>query len=365
MKDIIKIKRIELGLTQEALAEKLNVTPQAISKWERGVGAPDSTSLLSLSKLFSVTTDELLTGKLRPIEEITGDPIAYFNHVITPYYLNDKQIRIMRSYCWKYGNAKVKECLELAFKSYLPNDRNLEDADVDHIFKKLGGILYNRSLNVVDAKIAHILNKAKQKFSCDRSRILATKTVITTSLSNFSGDNNETDELKLRILDIYLSGMNICDTIAQYECLLRLATKKIIQSRIHSKRLQEGYLSQIDYGGIGLGRCIDAINEGLRNGDFNTVALAIYAGTTWMVVHFLENTDGGRLYRKENGHYPPLYEMVPTLYRNYGRKLSKASYNRILKFSLYGGQNKTTSSASEAEANDFHYLCTRMKAKFE
>ena len=48
------------GLSQEALAEKLGVSRQSVSKWETGEATPEVSKLLSLSKLFGVTTDYLL-----------------------------------------------------------------------------------------------------------------------------------------------------------------------------------------------------------------------------------------------------------------------------------------------------------------
>ncbi len=48
------------GLSQEALAEKLGVSRQSVSKWETGEAMPEVGKLLSLSKLFGVTTDYLL-----------------------------------------------------------------------------------------------------------------------------------------------------------------------------------------------------------------------------------------------------------------------------------------------------------------
>lgn len=52
--------RRERGWTQEELSEKLNVSPQAVSKWENDISYPDITLLPQLAKLFGVTTDELL-----------------------------------------------------------------------------------------------------------------------------------------------------------------------------------------------------------------------------------------------------------------------------------------------------------------
>ena len=57
--------RKERGLTQEELAEKCSVTPQAVSKWENGLTAPDISLLPRLGEVFGCTTDELL-GVERP-----------------------------------------------------------------------------------------------------------------------------------------------------------------------------------------------------------------------------------------------------------------------------------------------------------
>ena len=57
--------RKKCGLTQEELAEKCSVTPQAVSKWENGLTAPDISLLPRLGEVFGTTTDELL-GVARP-----------------------------------------------------------------------------------------------------------------------------------------------------------------------------------------------------------------------------------------------------------------------------------------------------------
>ena len=50
------------GLTQAGLAEKLNYSDKAISKWERGESVPDVLTLMQLSQLFGVTMDALVSG---------------------------------------------------------------------------------------------------------------------------------------------------------------------------------------------------------------------------------------------------------------------------------------------------------------
>lgn len=54
--------RKERNLTQEQLAESLFISRTAVSKWESGKGYPNIDSLKSISKLFSVSIDELLSG---------------------------------------------------------------------------------------------------------------------------------------------------------------------------------------------------------------------------------------------------------------------------------------------------------------
>lgn len=59
--------RREAGLTQLELAEKLNYTDKAVSKWERGESVPDVVTLKALADLFHVTVDYLLRAD-HPVE---------------------------------------------------------------------------------------------------------------------------------------------------------------------------------------------------------------------------------------------------------------------------------------------------------
>lgn len=61
--------RKKSGLSQEQLAEALNVSRQAISKWEGGKSYPDIHSLLLLSALFDVSLDQLIKGDLETMKQ--------------------------------------------------------------------------------------------------------------------------------------------------------------------------------------------------------------------------------------------------------------------------------------------------------
>ena len=57
----IALQRKNAGLTQVGLAEKLNYSDKAVSKWERGDSMPDILTLVQLSELFEVSVDDLLS----------------------------------------------------------------------------------------------------------------------------------------------------------------------------------------------------------------------------------------------------------------------------------------------------------------
>lgn len=61
--------RKEYGLTQEQLGEKIGVTNKTISRWETGVYLPPADALMSMSRLFSVSVNEILSGKRLSAEE--------------------------------------------------------------------------------------------------------------------------------------------------------------------------------------------------------------------------------------------------------------------------------------------------------
>lgn len=69
--------RKQQNLTQEQLAEKLGVTGKTVSRWETGVYTPPADCLLQLSQLYSITINEILTG--RRLEEEEYRPAAEEN----------------------------------------------------------------------------------------------------------------------------------------------------------------------------------------------------------------------------------------------------------------------------------------------
>lgn len=70
----IQLLRKQQGLSQEALADQLGVSRQAVSRWETGSALPDAGNLLQLSRLFGVTADSLLSDDCDPTPPVSAQP---------------------------------------------------------------------------------------------------------------------------------------------------------------------------------------------------------------------------------------------------------------------------------------------------
>ena len=97
----IKQKRKEQNLTQECLANKLNITEKAVSRWETGRGTPDISLLIPLSNILNITVLELLNG-----EEIKDENKAIVNLIKE----NNKKIKL-----WKYLSIFIINIILLLF----------------------------------------------------------------------------------------------------------------------------------------------------------------------------------------------------------------------------------------------------------
>lgn len=83
LKEKLVALRKEKGLTQSAVAEKLDVSRQAISRWESGIALPSTDNLKSLSALYGVPVDYLLnsdTEEQRVTKGLEAENILKKNH---------------------------------------------------------------------------------------------------------------------------------------------------------------------------------------------------------------------------------------------------------------------------------------------
>ena len=69
----IATRRKGVNLTQMQLAEKLNITDRAVSKWETGKSLPDSSVMLELCDVLQITVNDLLCGEVVTMEQYNKD----------------------------------------------------------------------------------------------------------------------------------------------------------------------------------------------------------------------------------------------------------------------------------------------------
>ena len=75
MNQVIQRRRRALGMTQEQVAQALNVTAPAVNKWEKGATCPDVSLLAPLARLLKIDLNELMCFQ----EALTAEEIARFS----------------------------------------------------------------------------------------------------------------------------------------------------------------------------------------------------------------------------------------------------------------------------------------------
>ena len=105
LKDTIKKLRIEQGLSQDELAERVHVVRQTVSKWERGTSVPDADSLMALAQALGVSAAELL-GESAMVEKEPRD-LAWEASLLDERVTSESQRldRLVRSLKWALVGA--------------------------------------------------------------------------------------------------------------------------------------------------------------------------------------------------------------------------------------------------------------------
>lgn len=83
----IKECRKQAGFSQEQLAERLNVSRQAITKWETNKGIPNIANLIAISDEFGLSLDELIKDDVAVKKKIITDSSAKKWHILMIVYL--------------------------------------------------------------------------------------------------------------------------------------------------------------------------------------------------------------------------------------------------------------------------------------
>ena len=126
----IRRLRRERGLTQEALAQAVGVSPQAISKWETGQTMPDITQLLPISKVLGIGVNELLGGDRRKELEERFQKAIPFGEELTLLVSLDALKEFPDDETFRYRLACDEKILGERSTSKIDRDRYLNRAAI-------------------------------------------------------------------------------------------------------------------------------------------------------------------------------------------------------------------------------------------
>ena len=105
----IKNLRNKIGMTQKELAEKLYVTPQAVSRWENGEVEPSVDTITTMAQIFGVTTDEIIGGPDKKPEKETVVKTEYVKEYVAVPNAPQKPVLAVCEQCNKpiYNGAEI------------------------------------------------------------------------------------------------------------------------------------------------------------------------------------------------------------------------------------------------------------------
>ena len=118
-------RRKQENLTQAQLAEKLNITDRAVSKWETGRAMPDSSIMLELCRVLKITVNDLLSGEVVSMENYNKEMESKLIEMVKEKEEADKRlltveivmgvtlVLIMLAVCLIAAYAQIEEWLRI------------------------------------------------------------------------------------------------------------------------------------------------------------------------------------------------------------------------------------------------------------
>ncbi len=110
--------RKEKNLTQMQLAERLNITDRAVSKWETGKSLPDSAIMMELCEILGITVNDLLSGEVVKVDNYNKELEKTLIEMVKQKEENDKRLLALE---WVIGILSTLVLLvPIIIASYLP-----------------------------------------------------------------------------------------------------------------------------------------------------------------------------------------------------------------------------------------------------
>jgi len=151
----IQILRKRNALSQEQLAEKLDVSRQSVSKWESNQSIPELSKIIALCEMFHITTDQLLKDNVEI--DVTDEYMPVTEEAITG--LPTKIEIIFCTHCGKENRSDSQFCaycgnLFTSYLSAIASESGLTKEDMDLAFYKANLQMQQQSMKIQKQQVA-------------------------------------------------------------------------------------------------------------------------------------------------------------------------------------------------------------------
>ena len=193
------------GMSQEELAEKLGVSRQAVSKWESGATQPELSKLIELSKLYSVSVDELLSLEhAKPEQDAAESPVQSNAEKAPAEKLS------FRDFCIQHkkiiGGAAVALAALIAVGVHYNNRINSLSTQVNDLRSQLYNVQNNLSNQIagISNNVSDILARESSlisQYSCEVKSVNLKKQECTLAFSLLPKTISENTAVSLLVTD--------------------------------------------------------------------------------------------------------------------------------------------------------------------
>lgn len=143
----IQQQRKSIGLTQQQLADRLNISFQAVSKWENGDTTPDVSILLPLAEVLNTTTDKILNGGVFILKR---KKLINVNEIVSAFDCFEELREVLGDTLYYKGMIEgINNKMNMDFENEL-KDKNNKEAHYAEAIIQL--IMEGYSVNIDDVK---------------------------------------------------------------------------------------------------------------------------------------------------------------------------------------------------------------------
>lgn len=258
--------RKEKGWTQIELAEKLQVSDKAISKWEKDSGAPSVEFFPALAELFGVSIDYIMTGKKVEPEIITmskielcakNDDVALFESLPEEVLKkSDENGKTILDYFLKYGAKKVVKAFFKKYpaKSIQQTNGYRAGTPLWYTDKVIRLLIINNMVKELQSINAFVRNTSRQKsewdiYTNEYQKLVLTNVDVSDELKEFYFKSLTAEEIN-QTLCFVLDEKKARDLSLLWKIITNINNKNIEAKKCKAKEVAGRYMTSVSYSNV-------------------------------------------------------------------------------------------------------------------